>query len=180
MYILRSYNLRSIRASLQAFEEYNRLRLKRILLPPNIEGLDSNSLVITQLNTRSFNNHAIDLEYDRRLRSSDIICLTENQLQQSLDSRRIPGLADFDIICNDNEDKFQSLAICSRPEMFISSHTEVNGASLVTFVRSSFTSQTIKLLLLYKKHTILLTHFCNWLQGFIASHKHSGYYLRRF
>ena len=52
---------------------------------------------------------------------------------------------------------------------FISSYTEVNGASLVTFLKSSFTSQTIKLLLLYKKHAIPLTDFCNWLQGFIGS-----------
>ena len=67
------------------------------------------------------------------------------------------------------EERFQSLAICSRPEIFISSHTEVNGASLVTFVKSSFTSQTIKLILLYKKYTLPLINFCNCLQGFITS-----------
>ena len=97
LHILGSFNLKSIRASPQAFEEYDRLRLERILLPPNIEGVDSNSLVITLLNIRSFNKHAIDLESDRRLLNSDIICLTEIQLQQSLDSRRIPTIADFDI-----------------------------------------------------------------------------------
>ena len=67
------------------------------------------------------------------------------------------------------EDRFQSLTIRSRPDVFISSHTEVNGAALITFVKSGFTSQTIKLLLLYKQHTLPLTNFCNWLQGFIAS-----------
>ena len=103
-------------------------------MPPNIEGVDSNSLVITLLNIRPFNKRAFDLESDRRLLNSDIICLTETQLQQSFDSRRIPTLAHFDIICNNNEDRFQNLAICSRPEIFISSYTEVNGASLVTFV----------------------------------------------
>ena len=169
LYILGSFNLKSIRASPQDFEDYNRLRLECLLLPPNIEGVDSNSLVIKLLIVRSFNKHAIDLESDRRLLNSDIIYLTDTQLQQSLDSRRIPTSADFDIIFNNNEDWFQSLATCPRPETFISSHTEVNGASLVTFVKSSFTSQTIKLLLLYKKHTTPLTNFSNWLQGFIAS-----------
>ena len=147
-YLLGSFNLKSIRASPQVFEEYSRLRLERMLLPPNVEGVDSNSLVTTLLNIRSFNKHAIDLESDKRLLNSDIICLTETQLQQSLDSLRIPTLADLDIICNNNGDRFQSLAICSRPEVFMSSHTEVNGASLASFVKSSFTSKTIKLLLL--------------------------------
>ena len=85
-YLLGSFNLKSIRASPQVFEEYSRLRLERMLLPPNIEGVDSNSLVTTLLNIRSFNKHAIDLESDKRLLNSDIICLTETQLQQSLDS----------------------------------------------------------------------------------------------
>ena len=67
------------------------------------------------------------------------------------------------------EDRFQSLAIFSRPEIFISSHTEVNVASLVIFVKSSFTSQTIKLILQYKKYTLPLINFCNCLQGFITS-----------
>ena len=147
-----------------------------MLLPPNIEGVDSNSLVITLLNILSFNKHAINLKSYRRLLNSDIICymtydiiwhhMTQMQLQQSLDSRRIPTQADLDIICNKNEDRFQSLAICSRPEIVIFSHAEVNGASLVAFVKSSFTSQTINLLLLYKKHTIPLTNFCSWLGGF--------------
>ena len=157
LYILGLFNLKSIRASLQDFEEYNRLRLERMLLTSNIEGVDSNSLVITLLNISCFNKQG--LESDRRLLNSDITCLTETQLQQSLDSRRISTLADFDIICNENADRSQSLAICSRTEIFISSHTEANGASLVTFVKSSFTSQTIKLLLLYKKHVIPLTDF---------------------
>ena len=100
LYILGLFNLKSIGASPKALEEYNRLRLESMLLPPNIEGVDSNSLVITLLNIRSFNKHAIDLESDWRLLNSDIICLTETQLPQSLDSQRIPTLAGFDIICN--------------------------------------------------------------------------------
>ena len=113
-----------------------------MLLTLNIEGVDSNLLVITLLNIISSNKHALDLESDRRLLNSDIISLTKTHLQQSLNFQRIPTLADLHVICNNNEDKFQSLTICSRPEIFISSHTEFNGALMVTFVKSSFTSQT--------------------------------------
>ena len=67
LYILGLFNLKSIRASLQDFEEYNRLRLERMLLTYNIEGVDSNSLVITLLNISCFNKQ--NLESDTRLRS---------------------------------------------------------------------------------------------------------------
>ena len=69
LYILGSFNVKSIRARPQLFEEYNRLRLECMLLLPNIEGVDSNTLV----NIETFNQHAIDLESDRRLLNSDII-----------------------------------------------------------------------------------------------------------
>ena len=95
--------------------------------------------------------------------------MTETQLQQSLNGQRIPKLADFDIIYNNYEERFQYLAISSRPEIFIFSDTEVNGASLVTIVKSSFTSQIITLLLQYTKHILPLTNFCNCLQDFISS-----------
>ena len=61
-YILGSFSLKSIiRASSQALEEYNRFCLESMLLRLNIEVLDINWLVITLINIRSFNKHAIDL-----------------------------------------------------------------------------------------------------------------------
>ena len=154
LYILTSFNVKSIRANPQAFEEYKRLGSECMLLTPNIEGVYINSLVITLFNIRAFNKQPMDLESGRRLVNKDIICLTETQLQQSLNSQRILTLANFHIICNNNEHRLPSLAICSRPEIVISSHTEANGPSLVTFVKVSLTSQTVKLLLLFKKHTL--------------------------
>ena len=88
---------------------------------------------------------------------------------QILNFKRIPSLADFEVICNNNGDRFLSIGIYSRPKICISSHTEVNGASLVTYVKLSFTRQAIKLLLLHKKYTLHLRNFCNWLQNFISS-----------
>ena len=49
LYILGSFNIKSTTASAQAFGEYNRLRLKYLLLPFDSEGVRSNSLVITLL-----------------------------------------------------------------------------------------------------------------------------------
>ena len=92
LYILGSFNLKSITANPRTLEEYNRLLLESNLLPPNIEGVDSNSLWLHYL-ILGLNKHAVDLESDRRLLNSDIICLTETQLPQSLDSQRIPTLA---------------------------------------------------------------------------------------
>ena len=54
-------------------------------------------------------------------------------------------------------------------KFFLSSHHEVNSTSLVTFLKSTFTSQTIKILIQYKKHTLPLTNFVNFGKGFISS-----------
>ena len=37
LYILGSFNLKSIKARPKGFEEYNRLRLECMLLPPNVK-----------------------------------------------------------------------------------------------------------------------------------------------
>ena len=41
------------------------------------------------------------------------------------------------------------------------------GVSYLNFVKSTFDSNIIKLLVLYKKDSLPLTSFCNWLQEFI-------------
>ena len=129
------------------------------------------SFVIALLS--SFMKHAIDLESDRRLLNRIVTHRFDRNAtlnnNTSLNSQRIPTLVDFNIICNKNEDRFQSLAICSRSDIFTSPDTEFNGPSLVTLAKSSFSSKTINLLLLYKKHNLPEISFCNWPQDFISS-----------
>ena len=49
----------------------------------------------------------------------------------------------------------------------IRSHSKFCGVSYLTFVKSTFDSNIIKLLVLYKKNSLPLTNVCSWLQEFI-------------
>ena len=119
------------------------------------EHLQSNSLIISLLNFRSFRNHLVDLINDKIILESDIICLTETQQSLLSNSQHILQLPAFDMNFNNREDRFQSIAICSKNDIDIRSHSKFCDVSYLTFVKSTLDSN-IKLLVLYKK---ILYHY---------------------
>ena len=72
----------------------------------------------------------------------------------------------FEVAYNNNQDRFQSIAVCTKVDTHIISHAKLNSASFITVLKSSFDNKCIKLLLLYRKHALPLNTFCDWLQGF--------------
>ena len=121
------------------------------------------------LNVRSLNKYVTDLALDKRLTKSDIICLTETQLIPNSDIPEIATLQGFEVAYNNNQDRFQSIAVCTKVDTHITSHTKLTGASFIAVLKSSFYNKCIKLLLLYKKHALPLNSFCDWLQGFVTN-----------
>ena len=127
--------------------------------------VDKKWLIIKLVNIRSLNKNTVDLACHKRLKRSDIICLTETQLQQNLSLSKSYMLEEFNIIIyNNNCDKFQSIACGFWNDIDILLHNRTKGASLVSFSKSTFEKKTIKLLLLYRKYSISVTTFCNWLE----------------
>ena len=120
-------------------------------------------------NVRSLNKYVTDLALDERFTKSDIICLTETQLIPNSDIPEIATLQVFEVAYNNNQDRFQTIAVCTKVDTHIISHTKVTGASFITLLKSSFDNKSIKLLLLYKKHALHLKSFCDWLQGFVTN-----------
>ena len=119
--------------------------------------VDKKWLIIKLVNIRSLNKNTVDLACHKRLKRSDIICLTETQLQQNLSLSKSYMLEEFNIIIyNNNCDKFQSIACGFWNDIDILLRNRTKGASLVSFSKSTFEKKTIKLL--------LLTTFCNWLE----------------
>ena len=168
LYVLHSFTVKAIRANPRVLEECNRLLSEIILVIKKDNFVDKNGLMITLLNIRSLNKYAVDLSCDKILKRSDI-CLTENQLQQNLSLSKSYMLDEFNMICNNNCDKFQSIACGFRNDIDILLHKRSRGAYLVYFSKSTFKSKTIKLLLLYRKHIITVTVFCSWLQEFLTN-----------
>lgn len=129
LYIVGSFSINAIRANPRSLDEHNRMDSERLV--QNSEGNPCN-LEIIFLNIRSFNKHVID---DTKLAESDTICFTETQLHASVAPKR--RLKKFGMIYNNNEDKFQSLAIGFRNDVSIVTDTKLNGASVIEFVNQT-------------------------------------------
>ena len=75
----------------------------------------------------------------------------------------------FEVAYNNNQDRIQSIVVCTKVDAHITSQTKLTGASSIVVLESSFYNKCIKLLLLYKKHALPLNSFCEWLQGFATN-----------
>ena len=82
LFLIDDYSRSAIRADPKAAREYEILRQEYPVEP--IEDCDlvsDSTLTITLLNTRSLRKHAIDIVHDNILMDSDVICLTETQVE---------------------------------------------------------------------------------------------------
>jgi len=75
----------------------------------NANKFSDNSIIVTLLNTRSYNKHKEDIKSDRILTESDVMCLTETQISPS--SHCDSKLGTFTLIPNTDDDRFSSLFV---------------------------------------------------------------------
>ena len=117
----------SIRTNPLALVEYSRMITESILSVEIVEDTHQESLIVTLLNVRSLNKHVTDLALDERLTKSDIICLTETQLIPNSDILEFATLQGFEVAYNNNQDRFQSIAVCNKVDTHIISHNKLTG-----------------------------------------------------
>lgn len=109
-HIFASFNVNAITAKPQASEEYNKMLVEcKLTNSVNFKHC-LNNLEVTLLPIRSFNKSAIDLGSDKILKTSDIICLTQRQLKPNAESQSVFSLEEFEMVYNNDADKFQSIA----------------------------------------------------------------------
>ena len=83
LYLIGEYNANAIKADPRAHEEYALLRRDHPMLKVEDCKEEANSLTITLLNTRAWNKHCLDVIHDQIIMNSDIIFLTETQVETS-------------------------------------------------------------------------------------------------
>ena len=162
LFLTGEFKATAIKASPDAFNEYERMRLECISepLPYNSDALLDSTLTITLLNTRSLQRHAIDIAHNDTLLNTDILCLTETQLLPNQNTDHISQLLnDFEFCHNCCEDKFQSISFCYKPYIEVTHFDLTIGASLVEFKKISFSQNTFRLFLVYRKNRTSLTPF---------------------
>ena len=121
--------------------------------------ITNNSLVITFFNVRSLRKHSIDVSFDSSLMQSDIIGFNETQL--SHDCRSIDqDLYPLKVITNNlSQNTYSNIAFAHRDTLSLSNLDTAPSVSFLKMDKQSFSSRPIKILLLYRSHTIGQNNF---------------------
>lgn len=170
--LIGEFDPKFVKSDPRAMGEYLRLRACSSLPTPVCCSVVSNiSLCVSLLNTRSFRKHCFDIVGDFRLTNSDILCLTETQILPDTVLPQCPITDKFNFHHNINStDRFQSLAFGVTSDVQCSNHIKIQGISLFTLKKQSFSSQSFTILLLYRKPTSNLNAFICLLSQLIETH----------
>ena len=107
LYLTGEFRETSVKADSRATEEYERMRKESPCLPIDNCGLDSPLFIITLLNTRSLKRHVQDIAADKIISDSDLICLTETQIEEGYDTSSIDEvLSNYKVVHSADQDKF--------------------------------------------------------------------------
>ena len=162
LYLTGEYKPSAIKADPRAIHEYERIRDESVITPNAKFGmLTYNSLAITLLNVRSFPKHAIDISHSEMLLQTDVFCFTETQLllNREIADTISENLDHFNFLHNRCNDQFQSISFCYRVCIDILENHNAVGRSILSFTKCSFSLNPVKLLLLYRKLTGLISDF---------------------
>ena len=160
LFLTGQYKSSAIKADPRALQEYDRMRKECVLEPLHKDDASNDALTITLLNTRSFHKHAIDIYNDRVLLNTDVLCLTETQILPHQNTNNISEvLTNFNYLHNKCDDKFQSLSFCYKSHVEIIDYHHTTGVSIIDFKKTLFSSDPIKIVLLYRKNITCLSSF---------------------
>ena len=158
LYLIGNVSTNAIKVNKDVSKEYQRLREQSMFKPSapiEVASVPPDHLRICLVNVRSLNKHAQDLSTYKTLMCSDIICLTETQLDSSSNVENVNNaLHPYKIEYNNQAvSRFQNSALCSLPSVEICEFLKVAGFSLIKFRKDSFhfDNRPIKMLLIYRQ-----------------------------
>ena len=158
--LIGEYKSSAIKADPRASNEYERMRRECVVQPLHNSELSDATLTVTLLNTRSFHRHAIDISHDQDLLNTDVLCLTETQLSPHQNTSNISEiLNDFCFLHNKCNDKFQSISFCYKSHIETDNYNFSSGLSVIDFKKISFSQDSIRVLVVYRKNNTCLSAF---------------------
>ena len=80
-----TYNHNTFQVNINVTSEDNRLRDSSYFIPCSTLNVNSSSLTVSLLNTRSLRRHLQDIAKDKNLMENDLLCLTETQVSHEND-----------------------------------------------------------------------------------------------
>ena len=169
LYLIGNFSPSAIISSKSAEKEYERLRSSENSLEPllSIVPTDSN-LVLTLLNIRSLRRKSASVRNYKELSDSDVLLFTETQIAHGSNVEEIEyNLRPFQMVFNNDEDKFKSLAVGYKESVTISEAQHVSGFSLIKLKKNVYADRVYKILLLYRSHKETLNLFFHNLRAIL-------------
>lgn len=168
LYLTGTSKLSAIKTDQRATEQYNTMKERsKIELVNNFGFITESSLIVTLLNTRSYNKHKDDILSDHILMESDLMCLTETQISHN--SQCDTSLSSFTLVHNINIDRFSSLIVGYRDTVEISELTEIPGATFFKLIKRTLQKNTISFLLIYRKNSFCQEESLYMIQHFLGN-----------
>ena len=167
LHLTGTFKKSAIKADNRATQQYNHMREHSKVKSMNSRKINDNSIVITLLNTRSYNKHKNDIKSDHVLMESDVLCLTETQIP--LNSQCDTKLDSFTLVTNNNVDKFLSILVGLRESVQLTHVEKCPGAMLFKLLKTTFYENTISCLLLYRKNSFNREDSLYLIQHFLAN-----------
>ena len=158
-----------VRADEDTLTEYKRLQSEANLFQTvSSSSQNNNRLIITLLNTRSLQKHAIDLVKHPNLLSS-VICLTETQLLPQNQTDKIMELFPYHIpLFNNSTDKYSSIAMLVEKTLDFNDLMQLEGVQLTSITIPNL-QLSFKILLIYRKQSQSIHSFREILTYLIQS-----------
>ena len=176
LYLIGEYNSRAIQSDPRAAAEYDLLRSEYCMLPVHDCIPSTNSLTFCLLNTRSLRKHVDDIKSDKVIFNTDVLCLTETQVEQGTKFNDKQLNENFNVIHNLNNDKYCSIAIClNRNNVELLYMYHIPSATLVT-VKKRHILIPLHILLLYRKNTSAVQELVYLIQH-MNSHVDNGVHI---
>ena len=168
MFLIGNYNKTAIKENSSAKQEYQRLRRENKFTTLPFVSVSEMTLNITLLNTRSLKKHYKDIMKDHHLLDSDILCLTETQLQIGEDTSVIESRFQehFKIHFNSNENRYRSIAFCYSNRVSILDHEDHNAISIIVITKPQFYEYPITIALVYRSPNCPIASFLDQLVYF--------------
>ena len=169
LYVSGDISKQAIRPNVKALEEYDRLRKEALMSPIERFYISPCNMVFCHLNTRSFKCHFDDIISDHILTECDLILFTETRMDD-VTSLSYDKLNKFKIHFHNDSDTYVSLAVCYRETIDFKYVDSRPGMLIFSICKNSFLSETLKVVLLYKKNNLSPADFAYMIEHIFSVH----------
>ena len=165
LFLIGTFKESAIVVDQRVIAEYERLR-NECLFKDNVNSYSDEEFSIALCNVRSLQKHLPDIAADNRFLKSDLILCTETQISKD-------EIADikfdyFDVIENNAEHKFSSLALYGKQGIKLEEEFRLDGVLLVKISSEKF---NFKVLLCYRKSDWVIREFYELVQYLSVSRR---------